>query len=30
MRVEEMDDTRVARLRLSRTQKPEDKPPGGN
>jgi magnesium and cobalt transporter len=24
MRVEEMDDTRVARLRLSRAQKPED------
>ena len=28
MRVEEMDDTRVARLRLSRAQKPEDKSSG--
>jgi len=28
MRVEEMDDTRVARLRLTRSQKPEDKPSG--
>jgi CBS domain containing-hemolysin-like protein len=30
IRVEEMDDTRVARLRLSRTQKPEAKPSGGS
>jgi len=29
IRVEEMDETRVARLRLSRAKKPEDKPPGG-
>jgi CBS domain containing-hemolysin-like protein len=29
MRVEEMDETRVARLRLNRAQKPEDKPLGG-
>ena len=30
IRVEEMDETRVARLRLNRAKKPEDKPPGGN
>ena len=29
IRVEEMDETRVARLRLSRAKKPEDKPTGG-
>ena len=29
IRVEEMDETRVARLRLSRAKKPECKPPGG-
>ena len=29
IRVEEMDETRVARLRLNRAQKPEDKPSGG-
>jgi CBS domain containing-hemolysin-like protein len=29
LRVEEMDETRVARLRLSRAQKPEDKRSGG-
>jgi CBS domain containing-hemolysin-like protein len=30
MRVEEMDETRVARLRLSRAQEPGDKPPSGS
>jgi CBS domain containing-hemolysin-like protein len=30
IRVEEMDETRVARLRLSRAKKPEDKPHGGS